>query len=157
MRTWILGAAVALIAAGPAAAGDSKKCEHSTQECLDLFATTMKNSGWVGVMLEGKDEKYGPMTLTQVIADSPAEKAGLKVGDVLLAIGGIPLAEGNQEKLSEARASRKPGDQVVWSVRRGEDALEVPILLGAMPADLLARTIGEHMLQHATTEVASAK
>lgn len=157
MRGFMTGAAMALLAlSGQAVAGDSK-CTHNTQECLDLMAVQYKTSGWVGVWLEtGDDEKkYGPMTVTKVVEDSPAEEAGIQVGDVLVAIGGIQLAEGNQEKLKEARMSRKPGDEVTWSIERGEEALDVAIKLGAMPADLLAASIGEHMLQHASTEVAS--
>jgi C-terminal processing protease CtpA/Prc len=149
------GAVLATLAlTGPVLAGDSK-CTHNTQECLDYMATQMKDSGWVGVELEGSDDKYGPMTLTKVVEGSPAAEAGLQKGDVLVAIGGIPLGDGNQEKLTQARASRKPGDSVTWSITRGEQPLEVGIKLGAMPADILARYIGQHMLEHASTEVAS--
>jgi C-terminal processing protease CtpA/Prc len=121
------------------------------------MATKMKDSGWVGVELEGDDAKYGPMTVTKIIDGSPAQKAGIQKGDILVAINGIPLEEGNQEKLSAARAASKPGQSVTWTVRRQEEKRDVTITLAAMPADVLARYIGQHMLEHVTAEVASAK
>jgi predicted metalloprotease with PDZ domain len=150
------GAALALLVlSGQAMAGGEKKCTHTTQECLDYMATQMKDSGWVGVELDGSGETYGPMTVTKVVEGGPAEAAGIQVGDKIVAIAGIQLAEGNQEKLSEARKQRKPGDEVTWSIERADQALEVAIQLGSMPADILARYIGQHMLDHATTEVAA--
>ncbi len=155
MTRFLIGACTGLlILAGAAGAGDSK-CTHSTQECLDYMASKLKEAGWVGVELEGDDEKYGPMTVTKVVPDSPAESTGIQVGDVLVAMGGIPLQEGNEEKVAKARAEWKPGSSVVWTMKRGGEQREVGIVLGAMPADVLARYIGQHMLQHAQTEVAS--
>lgn len=155
MSRFLIGACAGLlILAGAAGAGDTK-CTHSTQECLDYMASKLKESGWVGVELEGDDEKYGPMTVTKVVPGSPAESTGLQVGDVLVAMGGIPLAEGNEEKVSKARAEWKPGSSVVWTMKRGSEKREVSIVLAGMPADVLARYIGQHMLQHAQTEVAA--
>jgi C-terminal processing protease CtpA/Prc len=156
MRTWLGAVAALLVGAASATAGE--KCPYTTQECLDYMATKMKDSGWVGVELERKEDDYGPMTVTKIIEGSPAEGAGIQIGDVLVAINGIPLQEGNREKLSEARAASKPGQSVTWTIRRDQEKRDVQITLGAMPADVLARYIGQHMLEHATPpEVASTK
>ena len=152
-RTWT-GVVAGLLIAGTAMAGESK-CRYSTQECLDYMATKLKESGWVGVELEGDDEHYGPMTVTKVVPGSPAEQTGIQTGDVLLAMNGIALADGNRERIKKAREQWKPGESVVWTMHRGDQKREVSIVLGAMPADVLARYIGQHMLQHAQAEVAS--
>ena len=154
MSRFLIGACLGLLlSVGQAAAGDTK-CTHSTQECLDYMANQMKESGWVGVELEGDDEHYGPMKVTKVVAGSPAEGAGIRIGDVLQAMNGIPMKEGNQEKVAKARGEWKPGSSVVWTMHRGEEQREVSLVLAPMPADVLARYIGQHMLQHAQTEVA---
>lgn len=155
-RTWLGALAASLMITGAALGGG--KCPYTTQECLDLMATKMKDSGWVGVELERKEDDYGPMTVMKIVEGSPAEKAGIQIGDVLVAINAIPLEEGNQKKLSEARAASKPGQSVTWTIRRDQEKRDVSITLGAMPADLLARYIGSHMLEHASApEVAQAK
>ena len=155
MSRFLIGAVFGLLlCVGRAGAGESK-CTHSTQECLDYMATQLKASGWVGVELEGDDEQYGPMTVTKVVTGSPAEGAGIQVGDVLVAMNGIEMKEGNQEKVVAARAGWKPGSSVVWTMHRGDQKREVSIVMAPMPADVLARYIGQHMLQHAQTEVAA--
>jgi C-terminal processing protease CtpA/Prc len=153
LRTAALAAAFAL-AAQAAAAGEGAKCKNSTQECLDYMANKMKNSGWVGVELDETADEVG-MQVTKVMTGTPAEAAGIQIGDVLLAINGIELKEDNEAKLSEARGTWKPGADVKWTMRRGDSQRELTITLAPMPADVLARYVGEHMLQHAEVTVAS--
>lgn len=155
MRWFLAGALSGVLLFGGFAWAGEGKCTHSTQECLDAMATKMKDSGWVGVELEADDEKYGPMTVRKVVPGSPAESAGIQPGDVLVAMNGIALAEGNLEKIQTARAGWKPGVSIVWTMHRGDEKREVSIQLAPMPADVLARYIGQHMLEHGTTEVAA--
>lgn len=152
-RIWILSALLTFVAF-TAHAGDGMKCEHSTQECLDYMATKMKNSGYVGVELEGIDNAPGNL-VKRVLEGGPAEAAGVKDGDVLLAINDVKLIEENMEKIREIWTTSAPGDHVVWAVARGDKSVKCQITLGSMPADVLARYVGEHMLQHAQVEFAS--
>lgn len=145
-----------LLLAVSVAFGGGEKCKMSTQECLDTMATKMKDSGWVGVELEGIEGAPG-MTVLRVVPDSPAEAAGIEVGDVLLAINGIELIEENQEKLSENRAKSKPGATTTWTMTRGDARRELHITLAPMPADVLAAYIGQHMLEHASVELAKGE
>ena len=149
-RSAVLLALLAL-SPGTAPAGD---CPYTTQECLDYMATKMKDSGWVGVELEGS-EAGAAMTVTRVVEGSPAEAAGIRVGDVLVAINGIELTPANQEELAAAREAWKPGSDVTWTMTRGASPRDLQITLERMPADVLARFIGQHMLEHADMEVAT--
>lgn len=153
----ILGlAALLAFVAVSADAGD--KCKYSTQECLDYMATKMKDGGWVGVELDRPDgEEYGPMTVVRVVEDSPAEAAGIHKGDLLVAMNGIEFAEGNEEKLKADKKNWKPGASVTWTMKRDGADRELTITLAPMPADVLAAYIGQHMLDHATVELASGK
>jgi len=144
---WIAVVAVALLATTLLLAGHGK-CTASTQECLDMMAAKMKDGGWVGVELES-DESTGAYAITRVVPDSPAESAGLRAGDVLVAMNGIKISDDNHEALYKAKKDLKPGDSVKYTVKRDGYDRQVNITLAPMPADVLARFIGQHMLEHA--------
>ncbi len=54
----------------------------------------------------------------QVAPDSPAGKAGFKVGDVIVAMDGREVAD--DESLRELLAAKKIGDEIALKVRRGK-------------------------------------
>jgi S1-C subfamily serine protease len=68
-----------------------------------------------------------------VTSDSPAQKAGLKAGDVVTAIDG--KAVDSPQALAETVASHKPGDQITLSVQRDNSTnpVEVKVTLGENP------------------------
>jgi len=154
-RMWILSALVALVAT-TASAGEGHQCTAGTQECLDKMAGKMQNSGWVGVELEGIENAPGNL-VAGVIEGSPAEAAGIKSGDVLLAVNSVELIDENMEKLGKMWKTSAPGQNVVWTIQRDGSEREVNLVLGRMPADVLARYVGRHMLEHAQVEVAAAE
>lgn len=148
LRTTVVLAATT----GVLLAGESgKKCAYSTQECLNHMAEKMKASGWIGIEYD-VDEKTGLSTILRVIPGSPAEKSGLLAGDALLSMDGIEIKEKNYDALAKARKDWKPGRTVTYTLRRDTATLKVSVVLGEWPADLLARYIGEHMLEHAEHE-----
>jgi len=134
----------------------SKKCSYGTQDCLDHMAAKMKTGGWVGIELE-KDETTGVMTVQRVVPGSPAEQAGLQVGDVLFALNGIEINEKNESALKTAKKDWKPGQNVSYTLKRDGRSVNANVTLASMPADVLAKFIGEHMLEHASTEVVASK
>ena len=132
-----------------------KKCTYSTQECLNHMSEKMKASGWIGIEFD-LDKETRTSKILRVIPGSPAEKAGLLVDDVLFALDGIEITEKNYETLPKARKDWKPGQTVTYTIVRGGSKLQVPVVLGEWPADLLARYIGEHMLAHAEPDARPA-
>lgn len=144
-------AAVAL--AAPALAGEGVKCTHSTQDCLNYMASHYKDRGWVGV-------EYEPdtMEITRVMPDSPAETAGFQAGDVMLAINGVSLADGNEADMKKVKELMVPGSQVTYTIRRGGASKDLAVTLDPVPEQVLAQWIGMHMLEgHTEVKVASAK
>ena len=152
---WLILVAVAMIAILPAFAGEHGKCTMSTQDCLDHMAASMKSSGWVGVELDtDKAEGYA---VTKVIPGSPAEAAGIEAGDILVALNGVAFKKENDDALMKARKDWKPGQTVSYTVKRNGSERQVSLTLASWPADVIARSIGQHMLEHASAEVASTK
>jgi predicted metalloprotease with PDZ domain len=130
-----------------------KKCPYSTQQCLNTMASKMKASGWIGI--EYDPEKS--MQVTRVVPGSPAEKAGLHTGDELMALNGIDIKPENEAEIAKARKKWTPGQVVHYTIKREGVLRKVDITLGEWPADLLARYIGEHMLEHAEADAATAQ
>jgi len=154
-----LAASIVLVlaAAGSAAAGEGVKCSAPAQDCLDTMVSKLKNSGWVGIEYEPFGDADSGYTVTKVVPTSPAERAGLRVGDVLIALNGVRLGKSNEAALSKARKEWKPGQSVTYTIRREGADQDLALTLAPMPADVMARWIGEHMMQHAGTDRVAAK
>jgi membrane-associated protease RseP (regulator of RpoE activity) len=76
----------------------------------------------------------------QVVADSPAAKAGLQVGDVITAIGGTKIDA--THALSDLIQQKKPGDSVDLAVTRGTQNLTITVTLGASPQSTTTAYLG---------------
>lgn len=150
--------AILLLAAwcGAAAGETGPKCTYSTQECLNHMSARMKAAGWIGIEYD-MDEPAGTAKIIRVLPGSPAEKAGLQVDDLLLALNDIDLTKKeNEAALLKARKEWKPGQTVNYTIKRAGATRQIPVVLGEWPADLLARYIGSHMLEHAEADAATA-
>src|SRR5262249_18463052 len=77
-------------------------------------------AGYLGVLLEPDD---GGPRIRQVVKDSAAEKAGLKVGDVVLSVSGRKVLD--METLINVIQRYKPGQEVVLKIQRGKEALDL--------------------------------
>jgi hypothetical protein len=83
---------------------------------------------FLGVQSEECDEG---VALFQVVADSPADKGGLKEGDIMTHAEGKPIKTHNDfiDFLNE----HKPGDTVKFKVIRGKKTVTVTVTLGSRP------------------------
>ncbi len=66
--------------------------------------------------------------IAQVHPDTPADKAGLKVGDVITKFDGGDISD--FASLAKLIANKKPGDKVKMQVSRGEESIELEITIG---------------------------
>ena len=152
---WAIALAVVLVATVSALAGESgKKCNMSTQDCLDHMAAKLKTTGFVGVELD--TDRPDGLAVTKVFPGSPAEAAGIQVGDVLESLNGVAINQDNEDALAKARKDWKPGQQVSYTIKRSGAERTIDLTLAPWPADMLAKYIGQHMLEHAHTDGASA-
>ncbi len=65
--------------------------------------------------------------VVRIGSNSPALKAGISIGDIILRIGGIALNEDTQ--FVNALFTYQPGDEVVVEILRGQDRISVPVRL----------------------------
>ncbi len=73
------------------------------------------------------------VVLSDVTPAGPAEAAGLRPGDIVLALDGKPMENARQFDVNLYR--RVPGDSVTLTVRRGPQSLELPVSVVARPED----------------------
>lgn len=86
--------------------------------------------GYLGVSGEGVGDGNVGVALTEVIAGSAAERAGLLVGDVIISIDSEPMY--NLAELAAAVKLRLPGETVELTIRRGGDIFIVTAVLDAI-------------------------
>ena len=145
--------AVAVVLGAPALAGEGGKGDHEAQVCLNYLAQNLQGRGWSGVDL---DESGETVTVTKVYQGTPAEKAGVRIGDQLISVNGVRLAEENQEQLQAIMAEMKPGKKFDYVLDRNGKERDVSLTLADMPDEAIQRIVGKHMLKgHATVEIAS--
>src|SRR5258708_5331196 len=80
------------------------------------------------------------ITISNVVAGSPAERAGLKVGDTIVSVDGKPVKNGDE--LVSDIASRKPGAKVALGYFRNGKKEEATVTV-ADRAKLFATRLGE--------------
>jgi len=102
-----------------------------------ISAGTVSNSHRAAIgaqvgTVTGQDGSPAGAGIVAVSAGSPAERAGLRSGDVIRAVGGTPTAD--PQALASALAAQRPGDKVTLAVTRGPQQLSVPLTLGELPA-----------------------
>jgi serine protease Do len=95
--------------------------------------------GWLGVAIQevdrdlarslGVDKPRGGI-ITRVEPDSPAAEAGLRTGDVILAVDGQEVAKASD--LPPLVGSRKPGETLVLTLMRDGERLTREVTLGAL-------------------------
>jgi serine protease Do len=104
--------------------------------------------GSIGIMFDSVENPaiarvYGAgtgVTVSSVVAGSPADQAGLKVGDTITTVDGHKVTKG-QELVGEI-ASRKPGSKVALSFLRNGKEQETTVTI-ADRAKLFAARLGE--------------
>lgn len=83
---------------------------------------------WLGSVPDMGAAEIPGLRLSGVTAGSPADKAGLKTGDVVVELAGLPVTD--LQSYSDALYSKKPGDVIAVVVRRGTERLTLSVTLG---------------------------
>ena len=128
------------------ASEESSGCPASAEECLKYFADLAEKRGWVGVELMRNQTTSG-WTVMRVVEDSPAEAAGLAVGDVLKELNGFPFEEEPSEGFLAEREKMIPGATIVYTISRNGERVKIPVELGRLPASVIYSWTGQHMLE----------
>ncbi len=149
----IISLNVAIFLAWPSQATKGDFCEEPVQTCLTTMVARLKNAGFIGVEIDD-DKVPGQLLVTKVVEGSPAEKAGIQIGDELYSINGVRFNKKNHKTISQFKV---PGKEVTCTVKRNGLNKSFKVTLVPMPADLVAKYIGEHMMEHKRRDEAEQK
>jgi Do/DeqQ family serine protease len=105
-----------------------------------IVRTGSVTRGWIGVELQpitaalAESFKLGTLEgaiISGVLRNGPADKAGARPGDLLLAIEGKRIID--PRSVLELVAGLEPGRTATLKVRRKGDELELPVVIGRRP------------------------
>ena len=96
---------------------------------VQLAQAVNQNGGWLGVSIKGAAENAGVEVLN-VIKDSPAERAGIQAGDIIIFVDDEEVANDVPRAVS-AISANDPGDEVDVVVLREGRELSFPVVLGS--------------------------
>lgn len=112
---------------------------------VQVMTTTSKRSAWLGVSLQDVTKKVAEKNdlsvregalVTEVMEDSPAEKAGIEDGDVIVRLN--DEAVGESEDLSNLVQKQKPGAEVELELVRKAEHKKIKVVLGKRPRNMTA-------------------
>ncbi len=99
---------------------------------------TRGDGAWMGVYTESVDYQMADRTdlpveygalVTDVVSDSPAEKAGIRENDIIVAIDGVKITD--SDELADAVSKAQPGDKVEVKLYRDGRQMTLPMTLGS--------------------------
>lgn len=136
-KRWLgfIGAAAVFLLAGGAIAMAASDSGSPTKAPLPQ-ADALQQAGrpWLGItIVQGPDG----LTVSSVIADSPADTAGLQRGDVVTAVGGTAVS--NMQELRDQVKDKADGDTVALTVKRNGQTLNVNVTLEEHPDPIVQR------------------
>ncbi len=119
--------------------------------CRWVMDSLVKNGhvdrGFLGVMIQNltpelatafKLDRTTGALVGDVSPDSPADKAGLKSGDVVTQVNGQPIEDASQLKLRVAETT--PGSKIQLGINRNGEAKTFDVTLGNLPENKVAKT-----------------
>src|SRR5882672_5280839 len=116
--------------------------------------------GWIGVQIQpvtadiadslGLKRAEGAL-VAEPQAGSPAAKAGIKSGDVIVAVNGEPVRDART--LARRISSMAPGTSVKLSVYRGNKEEQLSLVLGELPKERQARASTEENRDTPSTDL----
>ena len=114
------------------------------KEVMDqIIATGTVTRGWIGVEMQEltpelaesfKLDSTDGTLIAGVIYDSPAEHAGIRPGDILIAVGGKRVTDSSS--MLNLVAALQPGKRAVLTIVRNGKTLQVSVLIGTRPMQM---------------------
>ena len=134
MKGEVVGIVISMIDGG--SASFALPIEAAEKVRMDFTRFREAHPGWIGVHVKTAATAVAGSTavIEEVVAEAPAEKAGLRAGDVLLQIGGRKIAAA--EDVLDASFFLTADDGVIVRVARAGEELEIKLQPGDPPSAL---------------------
>lgn len=134
--------AVPLAVAAEEAPPDGRRC--AVADCLASVVEMFEKQGWLGLELEWIPSRG--LRVARVVEGGPADAAGVRAADAILAIGGQPVDTKRPETVQPLLTKSRPGEVTELRIRRGDDLRTVRVRAAAFPPQRLKEAIGAYVL-----------
>lgn len=109
--------------------------------------TIRSGSGWIGVnvrVVTSLDPDEDEITLTDVLAGSPAAEAGLEPGDRVIGVNGVPVTA---DRFRSITSRLEAGDPIAITVLRDGEEIDLSVIAGQRPepAQIVAVRLQEEL------------
>jgi serine protease Do len=141
----VIGINTAIVATGQGI-GFAIPSRLASQVIAQLKENGTVKRGWLGVSIQnvdpnsakalGLEEARGAL-VSSVTAGDPAEKAGIKAGDVIMAVDGVSVNDAGD--LTRKIGDLLPGVKITLSVWREGKTVKIPLVLGERSAEKIAQ------------------
>ena len=119
---------------------DQYSVYYDPQEYIDMMESLTGEYSGVGMTFYGNDN--GVLEVVKVFRESPAKKAGMQPGDIILEVDGVPFS-GEQSSEAASNIRGKEGTSVELTYMRGGEKAIVTIVR----ATINAETVDYQMLE----------
>jgi predicted metalloprotease with PDZ domain len=141
-RLALLTCAILMVAIAAFADDDSRKCPSPAEECAKRIREMMTGQKFLGVIFY--DSETG-IFVKSVVDGSPADEAGMKAGDFIIAIEGRDISDGNVKAFKKIFGKSQARGEVTLKIRRGETTLTTTAYLREITEEQITRIIAAHM------------
>jgi hypothetical protein len=118
---------------------DAEVAWRAEQAAREIFVAVLERNGWLGISWEfttapapaGQEGELAGITIKSVLPQQPAEKAGLKIGDVMVEFDGQKLETKND--LPVLILSTPPESRIKLKIIRETREIEIEAVIGTRP------------------------
>lgn len=134
---------VAFIAAA-AVSAEEPKCNGAARECDQQIRQMLSGRRYLGATIE--DRKPG-LVIKSVEPNGPADRAGLRGGDRLIAVNGKSVTSASTREFKQILADARQTGGLFIIIARGRRYTKVSARLEPYTKDVINKIIAAHMAQ----------
>jgi predicted metalloprotease with PDZ domain len=145
LRTYprVLIAALVVSAAAMAAA-EAPRCNYTARDCEKQIRQMLTGRRFLGV---GIEEKNPGLVIKTVTPDSPAARAGLKVGDRLIAVNGKSLTQADSRVFKQIVGSARQTGRLWMIIWRRGAYTKIEARLEPYTKEQIDKIINSHLIE----------
>lgn len=124
--------------------GDPYSVYYDKDETKELFESTEGRYAGIGALM-AQDQATKEISIEEVYKESPAEKAGMKAGDILLTIDGRNVTEMELSDVADL-VKGEEGTSVSISVKRDGESIEMEVVRKIVETPTVEAEIKENQI-----------
>lgn len=134
------------------AAEEGRKCSASAHECEQAIRQMLSGRRYLGAQLE---ESNPGLIIKAIVADGPAERADLKVGDRFMAVNGRTTANATIRDFKQILGEAKGTGRLFVIVKRHGQLMKFDVRLEPYTKVQIDKVVAQHLSQSHTTTAAA--